>query len=136
MPVPSGTPLSGTDGRVNVNGVSLNVDTFTFTANATDVDSTSFEDGGYETGIMTTKAADIEISGYYDASLPPFNAGQGPLAPGSIIGPCLLYVSRTLNKFVNAPLIRVISAPITNKVKDKVTVSFKAKTQGPYFLPT
>lgn len=131
----AGQPIAGTDGRVSIQGVNLNVEKFTVTPSATDIDGFNFESQGYDEGITGKKSCDIEFEGFLDATQSPF-ANPPDLIPGQIIGPGLFYTSKSLNKVCSFPLMRILSTPITNEANGRVNYSVSAKSQGPFTLQT
>lgn len=129
----AGQPIAGTDGRFQVGGDNLNLEKFTVTPQATEIPGFNFESGGFDEGIFGKQWIEWEVSGMYDALDPPFNVPS--LKAGAILSNVKLYISKSTNKFFNMPLARVMSAPVTNEVEGKVTVTIRGKSQGAFFYP-
>lgn len=129
-----GTPLSGTDGRMQINGVNLNVEEWDGEETVHDEDTTSFEDGGYETGVTSTRVFDFSGKGYWDAAVNP-HSNPPNLIAGQTLTNCRMYVSKASNLFANVPSARCLRIKITNKVKGRVDFEFSAKSQGSFTLP-
>src|SRR5262245_32813317 len=113
----TGQPISGTDGRVQYNGDNLNLDSFTVTPSAGDIVTTNYESGGHEEGITGVDVCEFEFSGMYDAGDPPYLAG---LTVGNKTNALKLFVSRSGNKFFNFPKWRLLQAPVTSEVNNKM----------------
>ena len=106
---------------------------FTVTPSAGDIPTTNYEGGGYEEGLTGINVCEIEFAGFYDMANPPY-AVLG-LIPG-VYTALRLYTSRTGGFFFSFPSWRLLSAPLVSNVENKaVMVSFKAKSDGPFFYP-
>lgn len=136
----AGTPVSGTDGRVTVNGVNLNTESWEINEHADDIETTSFESVGtdnitYEEGITGKVGADISLEMFWDASLVPTSSPPN-LKRGQIIGPIVCFTSKTLNEFYNFPSVRVLRCrPKASAKGGYVGYSVQAKSNGQYTTP-
>lgn len=105
---------------------------WTVTPSVGDIPTTNYEGGGYEEGITGIAVCEIEFAGFYDALYPPF---ANSITPG-VLGGLKLYTSRTGGFFFSFPSWRLLSAPVVSDVNNKVLmVSFKGKSDGPWFYP-
>lgn len=129
-----GTPIPGSDGRVQYNGGNLNLDSWKVTPQGGDIPTTHFESGGYEEGIVGNGVCDIEFSGFYDRANPPFSV------VGLTVGvksPLKLFTTKAGNGFFSFPSWRLLSAPVEHNVDNKTAhISFKGKSDGVWFYPT
>ena len=129
-----GTPISGTDGRFQINGINLNVEEFEAEETTTDTDTTSFEDAGYETGVTSTRVLEVTGRGYWDAGQNP-HSNPPNLVPSQNATSVVLFVSKSLNYRVTCATMRVLRIKITGRVKGRIDFEFSMKSQGAFFLP-
>lgn len=134
-------PIAGWEGRVQVDGLTLYLDSWRVNPSVGDVETTNFESvvGGvcYEEGIFGKHTAEVEFSGYWDADQSP-HANPPNFTPGVVIANLYLYVRKTGNRRFWFPLFRILSVPVQAAAKDnsRVEVSIHGKNQGIYFFPS
>lgn len=139
MPSISGLPVAGKQGRVTVGGLILNLNKWSFNADAKDLETTNFESTGpdnelYEQGIMGKRYADVNFEGFWDASIPP----HGPipnLVAGAILANVNLYVDKSISsRCYQMSSFRVMKVEANNNVQELAGVKVSGKTNGYYIM--
>lgn len=133
------TPLAGTNGRVEANGLTIWLDKWSVNPTAADIDATTFESivGGicYDDGITGKVSCDIEFSGYWDADQNPHSNPPGFRA-GLIIPNVYLYVNKSGNRRFAFLYMRVLTVPVQCELNGRVELSVKGKSKGAWSYPS
>ena len=129
-------PVAGTDGRIEVGDTKANLNKFVVTQTAADLPTTNFEStqGGicYAEGIMGIQECTVMMEGDYDLGMPPWSL----FVVGDFVEDVSLYVSKSSNVSFDFDSLRCLSAPTTNSVDGKVTISVTCKSNGTFDIPT
>lgn len=124
------TPVAGKEGRFQIGGVNLQLNSWKINFTADDLPTRTFESSGYDSGITGFIGAEIDIEGYFDLDQTPHASPPG-FRPGAIItGSIYLYVRQTGNRRYRFTSVRVLSVPIQNEVEGKVMYQVKMKSNG------
>jgi hypothetical protein len=128
------SPYVGTDGRVDVDGVTLALREWHVKASAGDIDYTNFTSQGFEQHTGGLKKAEGSAKGFFDQSQ---NVMQDPpdITIGSVIGPVKFFVSSSLGQYWNFPLVLIKDVNMDNAVDGKVEYEFTFVTTGLFYYP-
>lgn len=138
----AGTPIAGTEGRVTVNGTTINLRKWSVTPQVDDITTTNFESTGgdgktYEEGIVDNNIRKCEISfeGFWDSAQNPHNNPPN-LKAGTRVTNVHLYVKKTGNKRFEFTAMRILSVPVQVEVEGKVELVVNGKSDGEFSYPT
>jgi len=162
--MPNAGAVAGKQGRVQVNGVNLNLDKWKVTLHAVDIPTTNFEDDDgtntFTSGITGPREADLEFNGFFDtkvggvAATTPFSgpagvtpgAGTVQLSPGLYVptNPIKLWPKKAAaladppanTGFVFTGGVRIIQSAVDNDVNGRVNLAFQGKSNGVFTVPT
>lgn len=100
-------------------------------------DTTSFEDGGFETQVACIKKAMVRISGFLDAGANPFD-GPPALKPGERINNVRLYLDHVnfVNVFWSFPKFDILKTPVVAQAKSDLKITLNGKNWGTFSYPT
>lgn len=133
MPV-AGSMRAAKGSRVSVGGTPLTKSEWDVTYRGDDLDTTNFESGGVEQGLIGVLGADWNAGGDWDAARPAFGVIPG-MYPREDLANLQLYTNVSDGHAWAFPLARVISARNGAQVRQKVTLSGSGKGQGNFSLP-
>lgn len=102
---------------------------------ASEGDVTNFEGAGYEDVETGTLGADISITADYDCANNPFDNPPN-LQPGQTISTVKLYLNDTTGPYWDFPSVKVLTAPMSAKVKEMLGIQFTMKNKGTFTAPT
>lgn len=131
----TGTPISGTDGKILYGATEVFGDKWTVTPATGDIPTPNYGGGGFDEGLTGgLKSAEFQFEGFFDAANPPFSVLG--LTSGNQTTALKLFVSRTNNSFFNFPKWRLLKAPVVSEVDNKVVrITINGKSDGPWFYP-
>lgn len=137
-PNQAGTPLSGTAGRVQVNGTNYPLDHWDYEPTADVDDTTTFEDFDsvdgftYQVDVSGVRRATGTISGYWNSGSNQFLT----IYKGLLVTNMFLYVDRVGNRYASFPKARIISTPVQVDVGGgKIRWSARFKSFGSWVEP-
>lgn len=131
----AGRPRAGKSGRILVGLVNLNLSEWTAEDKMDDLDTTTFENDGYETGTVGIEVLEYGFKGNWDASRNHFDSPPG-LYPRDDLAVVKLYEAILDNVFWSVPLSRVLSARNGCVVRQLVTFEASLKSNGVFVRPT
>ena len=129
------TPISGTEGRVEVNGTVLNLSKWSVNPTVAPLPYKHFESSGYDSPIAGFITCEIDVEGDWDADANP-HADPPNFKAGQILTNVYLYVRRTGSRRFAFPSALVVSVPVSNEAEGKVRVSCKLQSRGSFTYPT
>lgn len=130
-----GTWRVGTNGRLTINGINLNIVECTIAVTIDDFDTTHYESTGIEGKMGPYPEATVTVKGNWDAGRNPYDNPPN-LTPGQIVSSVSIYENVTDNVSWSFPYMRVISS--NNGVPSRGLVTFEAqlKSNGTFTFPT
>lgn len=131
----AGHKRSGKNARVSVGGTPLNHATYNVTWRGDDLDTTDFEDGGVETGIIGVEVAEWECGGDWDAGTNALDDPPG-LYPRDDLEDLAFFTSQSDGVFTGIDVARVLSSRNGAQVRGKVTFTANGKSNGDWTPPT
>jgi hypothetical protein len=146
----AGAPVAGKNARVTVGGgdeddapplATLNASEWNVDLKGDDLDVTTFEDGGYETGTIGILSADVSVKAPWDANLNPFDDPPAIYATDDLDNLTLYIIAPDPDVpddegvFWNFPFSRVLSSKVGAPVKDKVSFEWSGKNNGAFATP-
>lgn len=136
----AGTPLAGTNGRVEIGGLAITQAKYSVKPQANWMPSTNFESVGtdgfvYEEGIFGIRKADVSFSGFWDAAQNPHAAPVG-LVAGAILSNVNLYVNKTGNRRFAFASFAVVDVTVDEDVNGMLMISVNGKSNGIIVYPT
>ena len=101
----------------------------------TEIDDTSFEDGGYGSRIGGVKDLEVSVKAFWN---PTSNQHTSPLNiySGALLTTTKLYLNDTTGKFWDCPLLLILTVNETAVVRQGISYDFTAKNDGVYTPPT
>ncbi len=130
MAGPNGHFKSGKGGRETVNGVNLTLQEWSYSRKGDDVDTTNFESGGADQGLVGVLSTDLSSKGLFDAQQNPLGADPPGLVPRDDLMNTKFFTNVTDNMFLYVPQSRVLSAENSCVVRQGVTFSWSGKSNG------
>lgn len=136
----AGTPLSGTEGRVEVNGTVINLRKWSVNPQVNDIVTTNFESTGtddmtYEEGISTgVRSCEISFEGFWDSGANP-HASPPNFKAGQTIFSVFLYVRKTGNRRFEFAGMRILSVPVSVEVDGKVELVVNGRSNQEFSYP-
>ena len=129
----AGVPLSAKNAKARVNGQVMYAQKWSVKPKTTPLDTTNFEDGGFEDEIAGLSGCAIDFEGWWDSAGNPFDAPLD-VQDGNVIS-VQLYVAD-----VGSPSWLFNEALVTDveqvaDVKDRLTLRFTARAKGEFFYP-
>lgn len=100
----------------------------------TEIDDTSFEDGGYGSRIGGVKDAEVSIKGFWNATA---NQHTSPLNiyAGATLSTTKLYLNDTTGKYWDFPSLLILTVNEVAAVRQGINYDFTAKNDGTYTPP-
>jgi len=125
---------AGKQGRIQWVAVNLKLKEYSVDHKADDLDTTTFEDNGKETGLTGVEVLDCSARGDWDSA----NYTVDP--PGIYCradgGPVKLYPNVADGNFYSMPIVRILSARHSNPVRQTVGFDIGSfKSNGAFTLP-
>ena len=133
MPI-AGAQRAGKGSRWQVNAINLRMGKWDCDWKGDDLDTTNFESGGFEQGIIGINVAPWNGSGLWDASIPPYLDPPG-IFPRSALLNVFFYTSVTDNVGWFLPIARVFSAKTGAEVRGLVTFESSGKSNSTFTPP-
>ena len=138
-PNQAGTPKSGTNGRVQINGTNYPLDHWDFNAQVDLDDTTTFEDFDatatsltYQVDVAGVYRGTGTISGYWNAG----SSQYLTVYEGLLVTNMFLYVDRIANRFYSMPTARITGNQTTVDLGGgKIKWSAPFKSYGNYVRP-
>jgi hypothetical protein len=127
--VPTGIPIAGTEGRFQVNGQNLNLESWDCSLEAADLPTENFESNGFREGIFGFIGGEVSAEGFWDAGLPP-HANPPNLQAGTDLTNVKLFVRKTGNRAYNFPSFRLLSVRTSNRADGRVNISIRGRSNG------
>lgn len=115
--------------RVKVNGTNLNKSVWDLTLKGDDLDTTTFESGGWEQGTIGINSIDFSYGANWDAGANNLDNPPG-LYPRDDGPDHKFYENTTDNVFWDLPLVRILSAKNGAEVRGLVSFSTEGKMNG------
>lgn len=131
----AGKKRSAKGARITVGGTALNWSEWDATVKGDDLDTTCFEDGGHETGVIGIDVVEYSVKGDWDAGRNAFDSPPG-LYPRDDLSTVRLYENVSDNIFWAFATSRVLSARNGAQVRGLVSFEASCKSNGSYTLPT
>jgi hypothetical protein len=131
-----GTPIAGYEGRFQIGGVNLQLNSWKINFTADDLPTRTFESDGWDSGITGFAGAEIDIEGYWDGDQPPHTDPLTFVAGEIITTPIYLYVRKTGSRRYRFNSVRILSVPVQNECENKVMYQVKMKSNGSWTYAT
>lgn len=126
---------AGKNSRVSVEDVILNKSKWDLDIHGDDIDTTNFECGGVDQGLIGITGIDWNIGGLWDGGDNNLSDPPG-LYPRDDLGTVLLYENLTGDTFWELPNNRVLSSKNGAEVRQAVTFESSGKINGgPFYMP-
>lgn len=122
-------PRSGKDGRVVINGATLNLQRWDADLGVEEVDAAGFETDGADYPLDGLFGGPITVEGRWDASASP----NAALVMGAVVV-CVLYISKTLG-IAYTGSARVLRVPAGQEIRGAGTVRATLKAIGLWTAP-
>lgn len=133
--MPNGLFRAGKNSRVQIEAENLNKAKWDVNLHGDDIDTTNFESGGVDQGLIGIVGAEWNVGGLWDASLNNLVDPPG-LYPRDNLGTVNLYANLIDDIFWSFPENRVLSSKNGAEVRQAVTFESSGKTNGgPFALP-
>lgn len=131
----AGKQRSAKNSRIRVGSINLNHAKWDAEWQGDDLDTTNFESGGKEDGLIGIEVVIFSGGGHWDAGRNPFDSPPGifPRADG---GPLSLLENVTDNVGWTLPLVRFLSSKNSSEVRGLVTFDFSGRSNGVFTQPT
>lgn len=132
----AGTPISGKNARVQVNGTTLNMAEFTIDEQATEIEGYNFESGGYDETTFGKLVVNVTVRGMWDAGANP-HANPPNLNPGVTAVNLYIYTSTIYNTTPWIfPLFNIFSGRSSGQADGRIEFEFSGKSSGSFSRPT
>ena len=128
----TGKPRSGKNGRLSVNGTTVNATSWAVQSQSDWQDVTNFETQGYAEGVFGIRSASVQLELYWNNAQNPFDNPPN-LKDGQILDSVLLYINVTDIKFYSFTKLAIVSCSLQTPVRGVVTYSIQAASDGPTF---
>ncbi len=135
----AGTPLAGTNGRIQIGGVALTQAKWSVRPKGNLLPSTNFESVGtdgntYFEGIFGVRECDVTFSGFWDAAANPHTTFN--LVGGATISNVEIFCNRAGNRRWVFAYFLVIEPSVDDDVNGMLNISVTGKANGQFVYPT
>ena len=124
------TAVAGKEGRFQINGANLHLNSWKINFTADDLPTRTFESFGFDSGITGFVGAEIDIEGYWDLDQNPHRSPPGFIIGATLTGNIYLYIRKTGSRRYRFTSLRILSIPVQNECEGKVMYQVKMKSNG------